>query len=291
MRARTRHPLSTRSLLTGLAGLAGLAMVATLVTARPAAAAEQTTALVRIAHFVPDLSYVDVYAVSLDKTRLMPNVFYRDVSSYVRLPAGPFTYEVRSAGAPSSATPLVRAAGRLVAGRAYTAASVGRRGNLRGVLVADDLAPAAAGTAKVRVLNVADGLGPVQVDMTGTKARFSQARFAAPSGYQPVEAGRYRVLVRGPGGPVLLRGALAAKAGAVTTLALVGGAGRPRELVAVDDAMGMRRMPAGGIATGAGGTAPASFPAVPAALAVLGLLLAAVCGLAGRARVSARRAA
>lgn len=258
------------------AGLAGLTLAVAMLGDRPAVAAEQATALVRIAHFVPDLSYVDVYAVSLDRTRLMPNVFYRDVSGYVRLPAGRFTYEVRPAGAPTAGAPLIRATSRLAPGGVYTAASVGRRGSLRAVILADDSATAAvaAGAARVRVLNVAAGLGTVRVDLAGAGARFSRAGFAAASGYKPVSAGRYRLLARRPGGAVALRGGFTARSGEATTLALVGGAGRPRELVAIQDAMGMARMPSGGIATGAGGTAGASA-AVTAGLAELGLLLVA----------------
>jgi len=280
MRVRDRLTVVRR----GLAGLA-LPVLLTMVAAPvPATAAEPATALVRIAHFVPDLSYVDVYAVSLDRTRLMPNVFYRDVSGYVRLPAGRFTYEVRSAGAPTTSAPLVSTTSRLAPGGVYTAASVGRRGSLRAVILPDHATGAASGAARVRVLNVADGLGPVQVAVAGTRARFARAAFAAPSGYAHVPAGRYRVVARRPGGAVLARGGLTARAGAVTTLALVGGAGSPREVVEIQDAMGVSRMPSGGLATGGGGTAPAPEARPRVRVAGLGLLLAAGVLLLGLAR-------
>ena len=273
----------TRRLVSG--ALAGFVLAAVMAGGGgTAVAAEQATAMVRIAHFVPDLSYVDVYAVSLGRTRVMPNVFYKDISGYVRLPAGAFTFEVRSAGAPNDTTPLVSVAGREAPGGAYTVASVGHKGDLRGVLVRDDLTAAAPGRARVRVLNVADGLGPVQVDLAGTGVRFARPGFAAPSRYASVQAGRYRVNVRRPGGTVLVKGSLRVQAGAVTTLALVGGSGKARELVPVQDAMGMGRMPSGGIATGGGGTAPGQAPRVPIALAAAGLALTGALALRKSAR-------
>jgi hypothetical protein len=77
-------------------------------------------------------------------------------------------------------------------------------------------------------------------------------------------------------------------------VAVLGGAGKPRELYAFGDATGTRVAPRGGIRTGAGGTAPSSrAPAAPVplpAVAVAVGLLAAVATLrlAGSARGRAR---
>src|SRR5829696_3711781 len=68
-----------------------------ILPAGPAAAAGPGRAMVRVAHFSPDASYVDVYMVSLNRRQLFPNVFYKSVSSYWAVAAGPFTYEVRAA--------------------------------------------------------------------------------------------------------------------------------------------------------------------------------------------------
>jgi hypothetical protein len=63
---------------------------------------------------------------------------------------------------------------------------------------------------------------------------------------------------------VLVKGNVAARPGTVTSVALLGGAGKPRELFAFGDAIGTRVAPSGGIRTGAGGTAPSSrAPAAP----------------------------
>ena len=72
------------------------AAVTACVLAAPAVAKAQPKpgqAMVRVAHFSPDASYVDVYMVSLNRKQLFPNVFYKSVSAYWAVAAGPFTYE------------------------------------------------------------------------------------------------------------------------------------------------------------------------------------------------------
>jgi hypothetical protein len=126
------------------------ALLTTCVLAVPAAARAQAgpgQALVRVAHFSPDASYVDVYMVSLNRRQLFPNVFYKSVSAYWAVAAGPFTYEVRPAGATPESEPVIRVTGDLTAGKAYTVAAVGRRDRLQGVLLRDDMAPPAPGRA------------------------------------------------------------------------------------------------------------------------------------------------
>ena len=66
-----------------------------------------------MAHFSPDASYVDVYMVSLNRKQLFPNVFYKSVSAYWAVAAGPFTYEVRAAGASPESEPVIQVKGRV----------------------------------------------------------------------------------------------------------------------------------------------------------------------------------
>jgi hypothetical protein len=107
-----------------------------------------------------------------------------------------------------------------------------------------------------------------------------------PTGYRQVDSGRYRVEVRRSGGDaVLVKGMVAVEPGSVTSVALVGGAGAPRELYAFSDAAGSGTAPAGGIRTGAGGTAPSSrAPTAPVPLLAVGLVALVAAGVAGRRR-------
>jgi hypothetical protein len=261
------------------------------VAAVPAAAGAEAgpgRALVRVAHFSPDASYVDVYMVSLNRRQLFPNVFYKSVSAYWAVAAGPFTYEVRAAGAAPESPPVIQVKGDLAAGRAYTVAAVGRRDRLQGVLLRDDMAPSAPGKAKVRFLDAAYDLPSVDIAVAGGPVLGSRVAYPEPTGYRQVASGRYRVEVRRSGAEaVLVEGTVAVRPGTVTSVALVGGAGEPRELYAFSDAAESRSAPAGGIRTGAGGTAPspraptAPVPLSPAvAMVALGLLIAA--GMARR---------
>jgi hypothetical protein len=252
--------------------------------AAPAQAAPGDQAMVRIAHFSPDASYVDVYMVSLNRKQLFPNVFYKGVSAYWKVAAGPFTYEVRPAGATPESTPAIRVTGTLAAGKAYTVAAVGRKAELRGVLFRDDMSPSSPGKAKVRFLDAAIDLPQVDVALAGGRTLSSGLSFPEPSGYAQLASGNYKVEVRRSGAnAVLVKGNVAARTGTVTSVALLGGAGKPRELFAFGDATGTRVAPSGGIRTGAGGTAPSSrAPAAP------GLPLAVAAGT-GLLAVSARR--
>ena len=263
-----------------------IAVLATAVTtacvlamaAVPAAAEaepEPEQAMVRVAHFSPDASYVDVYMVSLNRKQLFPNVFYKSVSAYWAVAAGPFTYEVRAAGAAPESEPVIQVKGNLDAGKAYTVAAVGRRDQLQGLLLRDDMTASAPGRARVRFLDAAFELPAVDIAVSGGPVLKSLA-FPEPTRYRQVESGRYRVEVRRSGADaVLVKGTVAVEPGSVTSVALVGGAGAPRELYAFSDAAGSGTAPAGGIRAGAGGTAPSSrAPTAPVPLAAVVALVA-----------------
>jgi Domain of unknown function (DUF4397) len=270
------------------------AVVAACVLAVPGPARAQTgpgTALVRVAHFSPDASYVDVYMVSLNRRQLFPNVFYKSVSAYWAVAAGPFTYEVRGAGADPESAPVIQVKGNLAAGKAYTVAAVGRRDRLRGLLLRDDMAPSAPGKAKVRFLDAAFDLPAVDIAVAGGPVLESRLAYPEPTGYRQLDSGRYRVEVRRSGADtVLVKDTVAVEAGTVSSVVLLGGAGEPRELFAFGDAAGSRAAPAGGIRTGAGGTAVAGVgpgPAVPLPRASALVLLPAAVPVAVVALVGA----
>jgi hypothetical protein len=223
--------------------------------------------------------------VSLNRKQLFPNVFYKSVSAYWAVAAGPFTYEVRAAGAAPESEPVIQVKGNLDAGKAYTVAAVGRRDQLQGLLLRDDMTPSAPGRAKVRFLDAAFELPAVDISVSGGPVLKSLA-FPEPTGYRQVDSGRYRVEVRRAGGDaVLVKGTVAVEPGSVTSVALVGGGGAPRELYAFSDAAGSGTAPAGGIRTGAGGTAPSSrAPTAPVSLLAAGLVALVAVGAVRRRR-------
>jgi uncharacterized protein DUF4397 len=212
------------------------------------------------------------------------------VSAYWPVTAGPFTYEVRAAGAAPESEPVIQVKGNLAAGKAYTVAAVGRRDRLQGVLLRDDMSPSAPGKAKVRFLDAALDLPAVDFAVAGGPVVESRVGFREPTGYRQLASGRYRVEVRRSGAEaVVARGTVAVRPGTVTSVALVGGAGEPRELYAFSDAAGSRSAPAGGIRTGAGGIAPSSrAPTAPVPLLAAAALVVGVAMAAGTARRRSR---
>jgi hypothetical protein len=135
----------------------------------------------------------------------------------------------------------------------------------------------------VRFLDAALDLPRVDGGVAGGPVLRSLS-FPRPTGYRQLASGRHRVEVRRSGADaVVVKDTVAVRPGTVTSVALVGGAGAPRELYAFSDAAGSRAAPAGGIRTGAGGTAPSSgVPPAPvpflatAALVATGGVAAAV---------------
>jgi len=264
--------------------LAGAAMVAVAFAAAMlpgVASAAPRRAMVRIAHFSPDAEYVDVYVVTLNRMQMFPNVFYKNVSAYWAVSPGPFTYEVRPAGVPATTKPVVRLTGDLEPGAAYTVVAVGKKTELKAVLLPDDMSPTGRDSTKVRFLDAAVDLPPLDIAVAG-KVVSAGVSFPSPTGYQQLPTGRVRLEARRAGAAeVLIRDELTLKAGTVNSVALIGGAGRPREVFRFADATGVRTMPSGALRTGDGGTAPPQQPAgTPAGLLTTAGRLLATAGMA-----------
>src|SRR5262249_14334601 len=190
------------------AALAAVPAVASASSSRP-------IAQVRIAHLSPDASYVDVYAVSLNRDQVFPNVFYKDVSAYWGVAAGAFTYEVRPAGADPTAPAMVSLSGKLQPGRSYTLALARPKSRLNGLLLSDDLSPVGDGKARVRFVDSLLDRGGVDV-VAGGKALARGLSLGSASAYGETAPGKRRVrVVRAGTDQTLFDGTLTLRAGAV----------------------------------------------------------------------------
>jgi hypothetical protein len=266
------------------AGLVLALCVASLLALPVAAGAQGSPALVRVAHFSPDAPAVDIY---VDGDKVLSGVAYPTVSKYLELPAGSYELAVRPAGAAAGSDPVIEAAAEVKAGAAYTVAAVGALDDIAAEIFADDLGAPAAGKAKVRVIHAAPEVPAVDVAVEGGPTLFEGVEFPSATDDAQVGAGTYPVQVKAAGGDdVLLEATLSVKAGAVYSVAAIGGAGKDVRLLPIVDATGTGRAPHGGIATGAGGTAPGvAIPGVGVVLAgVAALLLAGVSASALRRR-------
>ena len=268
--------------LTAALGIAGVAAVG----AGAGAASAAPDAMVRVAHFSPDAPNVDVY---VNGTKTLSDVAYPTVSTYLKVPAGQYRFQVRPAGAAASSKAVIDASSRLSSGSAVTVAAVGALATIQGKIYSDDLSAPPAGKGKIRVIHAAPSVPAVDVGVANGPTLFRGATFPSATDYSAVAAGSYPLQVRAAGTRnTLLSATQAVRAGSIYTIAAIGGFGKPVRLLPVVDAAGMSSMPAGGVATGAGGTAPGSSGSAGAGALALGAgaLLAVGSGVVVRRRRS-----
>jgi len=268
--------------------LAAIAVLCALpVAAAPAAsAAAGGTGWIRLAHLSPDMPATDVYLYSFgnpDARFVLHHVAYGNVSAYQSVPAGDYSIAMRMAGASATSQPVLSASVTITAGHAYTAAAIGPKPGLRLQVLDDDLTTP-AGKALVRVVQASLKDQTVTVSWDGQPIA-SQLAFPTVTSYQAVSPGSESVTVRDATGTT--SSAVTLTAGSVHTLVVLD-ASRGLEIANLEDAAGSAQMPAGGAATGFGGTAAhGPGPALPwLVITGAGALLCLAAGI----RLTTRRA-
>jgi hypothetical protein len=241
-----------------LAAATLVALVAALFVLPGAAsgAQSQDQALVRVAHFAPGLLKGDVYVVYVNGRLQLKGVPIKTVSDNLKVKPGKFKVEVREAGEPADSPPVIAATVTLQGGKAYTVAVVGQLTSVKAALLTDDMSRPGSRKSKVRLIQAIPGEGAVDL-VSGGDVLISGARFPSASKYQEVPAGSVDVEVRKSGsGEVLAKASnLDLPSGSISSLVAVGGIGEKLELLDIRDAA-TAVSAAGGVATGAGGTAP-----------------------------------
>jgi hypothetical protein len=255
----------------GSAAAALAAFVTVTLFASPAAHAAGV-GYVRLAHLSPDTPAVDVYLKS-ESNAIKPQTFkgvaYGALSQYMRLPTGNYQVAMRKAGAPASTKPVITTQVSVASGDAYTVAGVGRFADLGLRVLDDDLKLPDAGKSKVRIIQASVKAPTLDVTgKTGTKIA-TGVEFATTTAYREVKPGKWTVLVEPTGG------------GKTITMPCTLGAGSVYSLLVLDDKNGGLKselhvdaerqgtVPLGGVATGDGGSQPASH--LPTALLFAGL--------------------
>ena len=239
-----------------LAAAALAALIGALFVLPAAAAQSQDQALVRVAHFAPGLLKGDVYVVYVNGRLQLKGVPFKTVSDYLKVKPGKFKVEVREAGEPADSPPVIAATVTLEGGKAYTVAVFGQLTSVKAALLTDDMSRPDSHKSKVRLIQAIPGEGAVDL-VSGGDVLISGARFPSASKYQEVPAGSVDVEVRKSGGGEVLAKAsnLDLPSGSISSLVAVGGIGEKLELLDIRDAAAAVSA-AGGVATGAGGTAP-----------------------------------
>ena len=261
-----RRLLRALFVATLVAGLAALGS--------PAASADDD-GLIRVAHLSPDTPAVDVYVgpVGGPAAVVLRHLSYGTITGYRHVAPGSYTVAMRAAGAATTVPPVLATRVQVTSGAGRTVALAGPFATAALTVLADDLAPPAAGHARVRVINGAATAASLDVSLDGS-AVARALPFAHTGGYVDVPAGAGTLEIA-PGGAAGTSAPVALAAGSVYTVVVLDRARGGQDVRAVLDAAGPRAVPVGGVATGAGGTAgddSRSPVPVAAALAALGLL-------------------
>jgi hypothetical protein len=259
------RPTATRALAPIVLSVLGLGTLASGVAAASATAASAATARhsdtgwIRLAHLSPNTPPVDVYLYSFGNSHAMivlHHVAYGTVSPYKKVKAGEYTVAMRGAGAAPSSQPVLSTSVQITAGDAFTVAGMGPAKGLRLQVLSDRLTTP-PGKSLVRVIQASLRYQKITV-MVNHRTLARQLNFAHVTNYVRTPPGSFEVHVAGMGGKGAANIALAA--GTIHTLVVLDASGHGLQIANLEDAAGSSAMPAGGAATGLGGTAPASAP-------------------------------
>lgn len=194
---RRRRP---RLIGLALAAVVALGTVTAVTVLGSGAAADPGRGLLRLAHLSPSTPAIDMYAAGPDLplTLVAGAVTYRALSPYLDRPAGTYQLQARPAGAPVSAAPLFDVSVQVPAGSAQTAAFVdtGPGASPQAQVLDDETAPAPAGSALLRVVQAAAGLGPVEVTAVGGPPLARDLFYGAATPYAQVPAQPWTLEIR-----------------------------------------------------------------------------------------------
>jgi hypothetical protein len=274
--------------VTLLAGSLLLAAGAVAVPATAAAAASTSSGYgwVRLAHLSPNTPAVDVYLYSYGMPNaeiVLHHVSYGTVSPYEKVAHGEYTVAMRAAGAAPSTKPVLSTNLMVHPGHAYTVAGMGPEKELR-LQVLDDRLSTPKGKALVRVIQASLKEHRVTV-RAGHRMLANDLAFASVTGYTTAQPGSWPV--HATGGTESWSGTEQLTAGSIHTLVVLD-TGSGLEVTSLMDAAGSGAMPAGGAATGLGGTAPQ--PAAPALPWLAGLAAGLLAAAAAAVRLRRHRA-
>jgi hypothetical protein len=267
-----------------LAALLGCGAVPALTPAALAAVSPAaTTGWVRLANLSDGSPAVDIYLLPFGDTAnptVLRAVSYGDVSSYLPVSAGQYTVAMRPVGASASSPPIVSVNFMVSAGSNYTVASLGPVAGRRLEVLKDQM-DGSSGAALVRVIQASLKHDQITVSVGGDVLA-QQLSFGAVTSYMTVQPGTKTVQFSDSAQKTDMSVNLAS--GSVHTIVVLDGSAGLK-VDALTDAAGSSKAPAGGAATGFGGTAPRPPAGTAQWLATLagGLLLMAV-GVVGLRR-------
>jgi hypothetical protein len=245
-----------------------------LAGAAPPAAAQET-GWIRWGNWSPSAPDFDIYLNSFGgsgRPTVIKHVRYGRISSFAGIPVGQYTIAMRKSGAAATSPPMLSASVHVAAGTAYTIVSMGPASHL-GVQVLTETMRSVQGEALIRVVQESVHQHSVTVS-DGSRTLGGPLQLGSYTGFLPVSPGRQAIRAVGLSEATTKRVSLPPNT--IHTLVVLDRPGGLR-INSIQDAVGSRVMPAGGAATGFGGTAPRSASPAPWLTVIAGgMLLAAV---------------
>jgi hypothetical protein len=240
-----------------------LAFVALLIGIPVTASASYAAASngwIRLGNLSATTSAVDVYVYSSGDSSprfVVRGLAYGTVSAYNPVSAGDYSVKMRAAGSAASSQPVLTADLTVKGGSSYTATALSAKGQRAQLKVLDDELTTPSGKSRVRVIQASAKQDAVKFHCScapGAAGNIvSKASPGSVSTYTSIPAGTWTMSATGPSEqtslPVTLTGNTVH-----TEVVLDGSSGL--EILNLVDAAGVGQPPAGGVATGFGGTAP-----------------------------------
>ena len=275
-------------LLAFLAILLGVALTA------PASYAAASTGWIRLGNLSATTSAVDIYVYSSGDSSprfVVSDVAYGTVSGYKSVSAGGYSIKMRAAGSAASSRPVMSADVTVQSGKAYTAVALSAKGQAAQLKILDDQLTTPAGKSLVRVIQASGKQDAVKFHCSCAPGAAGNIVSKAPPGsvssYAAIPAGTWTMSATGSSGHAALPVTLAGNT-VHTEVVLDGSSGL--EILNLTDAAGAGQLPAGGVNTGFGGTAPHGPGSPILWLTVIGAgLLLVVTGGIGLGRSRLRR--
>ena len=200
------------------------------------AVAKQNKALVRFLNADPGVTRYDLW---FEDSKTYTHVKYQRLTPYDELPATRGEFRLRASGWDDT-EPIATQTGHLDSGKRYTVVALrDAEGNMALNVIADNLAPASEGKAKVRLINAASQFGEVDViRQNDKKLLFKGINVNTATGYEDVEASTTTLEVRekGENRPALRIPNINLEAGKMYTIVVAGGtANTPLQAIPIED--------------------------------------------------------
>lgn len=150
----------------------------------------------RMMNAVPDESSLDVL---VDSVSVSSNVAYGTSTGYQTTKSGSHQVAIETS---ASSTPLLQQSISFASGSDTTIISNNFSSNIANLVLTDDNSAPASGNFKIRIVNVAPGLGPADVyivapatDLTTVSPNVTNLAFGAATGYQGITSGSYEIVL------------------------------------------------------------------------------------------------